>query len=153
MFHAAMQAEIREAFQKSPFDKLSDGAAANVLPKALTALADWAAAQQRVRLLRTVTAEGIRFPRIAAAYDAALASRIIAPLKALIDIWIDQGQIDECLDSDHSARQLVAIVMGQVQQHAIMTGSGLKQEQLGMCAQAAADMFLLGHASTDEQAI
>lgn len=40
MFHAAMQAELREAFQKSPFDELSDGAAANVLPKALTALAD-----------------------------------------------------------------------------------------------------------------
>lgn len=153
MFQAAMQAELHEAFYKSPFDKLPGGQAADVLPKALTALADWAAAQQRVRLLRTVTAEGIRFPRIAAAYDAALAVRIIAPLKALLDAWIDRGQIDECLDSDHSARQLVAIVMGQVQQHAIMTGSGLTREQLVTCARAGADLFLRGHAGTDQQAV
>ncbi|WP_408595261.1 TetR/AcrR family transcriptional regulator C-terminal domain-containing protein (plasmid) [Paracoccus marcusii] len=152
MFHAAMQAELHDAFQKSPFDKLSDEAAADVLPKALTALANWATAEQRVRLLRTVTAEGTRFPHIAAAYNAALTGRIIAPLKAFLDAWIDRGQIDRH-DSEHSARQLVAIVMGQVQQHAIMTGSGLTREQLVTCARAGADLFLRGHAGTDQQAV
>lgn len=152
MFHAAMQAELHDAFEKSPFDKLSDGAAADVLPKALTALADWAAALQRVRLLRTVTAEGIRFPHIAAAYHAALVGWIIAPLKALLDAWIDRGQIDRH-DSEHSARQLVAMIMGQVQQHAMMKGSKLTREQLVTCARAAADLFLRGHAGTDQQAV
>ena len=152
MFHAAMQAKLHDAFEKSPFDKLSDGNAAEVLPRALTALADWAVAQQRIRLLRTVTAEGVRFPHIAAAYDAALATRIIGPLKAHIDTWIEQGQIER-QNSDLSARQLVAMVMGQVQQRAVMTGSGLTKEQLMTCARAAADLFLRGHAGTDQQAL
>lgn len=152
MFHAAMQAELREAFRKLPFDKLPDGEVANVLAEALTALADWSTAQQRIRLLRTVTAEGVRFPHIAAAYDAALATRIIAPLKTLLDTWIDQGQIDRH-DSEHSARQLVAIVMGQVQQLAILNGSKLTREQLVTCARAGADLFLGGHAGTGQQAV
>ena len=152
MFQAAMQAELHDAFQKSPFDKLSDGAAADVLPKALTALADWAAAQQRVRLVRTVTAEWIRFPHIAAAYDAALTGRIIAPFKALLNAWIDRGQIDRH-DSEHSARQLVAMIMGQVQQHAMLNGSKLTREQLVTCARAGADLFLGGHAGTGQQAV
>lgn len=152
MFQAAMQAELHDAFQKSPFDKLSDRNVAEVLPRALTALADWAVAQQRIRLLRTVTAEGVRFPHIAAAYHASLATRIIAPLKALLDIWIDRGQIDR-RDSEHSARQLVAIVMGHVQQLAILNGSKLTKEQLVICARAGADLFLRGHAGTDQQAV
>jgi hypothetical protein len=148
MFRAAMRAELHEAFQKSPFDKLSDGAAADVLPKALTALANWATAEQRVRLLRTVTAEGTRFPRIAAVYDAALTGRIIAPLKALIDTWIGRGQIAHH-DSEHSARQLVAMIMGQVQQQAMMKGSKLTREQLVTCARAGADLFLRGYNLTN----
>lgn len=148
MFQAAMQAELDDAFQKSPFDKLRNGNAADILPIALTALAEWAAARQRVRLLRIITAEGVRFPQIAGAYESAVATRIIIPLKELIDFWIEGGQINDH-DSDHSARQLVAMVMGQIQQHAMLTGSGFAKEQLATCARAAADLFLCGHAIAD----
>lgn len=100
----------------------------------------------------TVTAEGIRFPPIAAAYDAALTGGTIAPLKALLDAWIDRGQIDRH-DSEHSARRLVAMIMGQVQQHAMMKGSKLPKEQLVTCARAGADLFLRGHAATGQQVV
>lgn len=149
MFQAAMHAELDDAFRKSPFEELRNGNAADILPIALMALAEWAAAKQRLRLLRIVTAEGIRFPQIAEAYEAAIATRIIIPLKELIDFCIKGGQINDH-DSDHSARQLVAMVMGQVQQHAMLTGSRFTKEQLATCAQAAADLFLCGHAVADD---
>ena len=148
MFHAAMHAELDDAFRNSPFEKLRNGDAADILPAALTALADWAVARHRVRLLRIVTAEGIRFPQIAEAYEAAIATRIIIPLKELIDFWIEEGQINDH-DSDHSARQLVAMVLGQVQTRSMLTSSGYTKEQLATCARAAADLFLCGHAIAD----
>lgn len=152
MFSAAIRAEIDNAFRKSPFDKCRNGHPADILPKVLTELADWAAAKPRLRLLRIITAEGVRFPQAAAAYQAAIGDRIINPLETQIKTWIDRGQIN-IHDSDHSARQLVAMVTGQVQQHAMLTGSEFTKEQLSTFAQAAADLFLCGHAVTDEQAV
>ena len=150
MFHAAMQAELSDAFSKCPFNERTDGNAANILPKLLIAIADWAAAEQQVRLVRIVIAEGVRFPNIVVLYDRALARCIIDPLKALLDVWIDQNQINRH-DSDHSARQLVAMVIGQVQQRTMLTGLKFTKMQLEECAQATAHLFLSSYATDEEQ--
>ncbi|WP_194886559.1 TetR/AcrR family transcriptional regulator C-terminal domain-containing protein (plasmid) [Paracoccus marcusii] len=150
MFRAALLAELSSAFGKCPFDKLRDGNAPDILPKILTSLADWAATGQRVRMVRIIIAEGVRFPDLVVVYENAFATRIIEPLKALIDIWIDQGQVD-AHDSHHSARQLVAMIIGHVQQYAMLTSSGFTKGQLPACAQAAASLFLRGHTTKNRK--
>ena len=150
MFREAILAEVCDAFRESPFDKPRDGHAADILPNVLTNLADWAAAKQRLRLLRVITAEGVRFPTVAAAYEKSLYIRIINPLAKMIETWIDRGQID-VHDSDRSARQLVAMVTGQVQQHAMLAGTEFTKEQLSTFAQGAARLFLSSHAVASKQ--
>ena len=152
MFHAAMQAELGVAFGKCPFDKREDGDVPDILPEVLTALANWSAAEQRVRLLRIIIAEGMRFPDIVTNYDSAFDRRIIKPLQALINVWIGRGQI-KAHDSDQSARQLVAVVMGQVQQHAMLTGYRFTKEQLATCGQAASHLFLCTHTVIDNKVL
>nr|WP_255352867.1 TetR/AcrR family transcriptional regulator C-terminal domain-containing protein [Paracoccus sp. 228] len=147
-----MQAELGDAFGKCLFDDRGDGDAADILPKVLTALANWSVAPQRVRLLRIIIAERVRFPEIVTIYDSAFDRRIIKPLQALIDIWIDRGQID-VHDSDHSARQLAAMIMGQVQQRAMLTGYRFTKEELAACGQAASHLFLCRHTVIDNKVL
>ena len=99
-------------------------------------------------MVRIIIAEGVRFPDLVVVYENAFASRIIEPLKALIDIWIDQGQVD-AHDSDHSARQLVSMIIGHVHQYAMLTSSKFTKGQLPAYAQAAASLFLRGHSAMD----
>lgn len=45
------------------------------------------------------------------------------------------------------------MIMGQVQQHAMLNGSKLTREQMVTRARAGADLFLSGHAGTGQQAV
>ena len=141
MFREVLRATMDSAFRQQPFAADPASQARTELPRVLADLATWALSEPRLSLLRVMTAESTRFPDDARDYDDALAHRVAAPLAQIIDGWIAAGQIRDH-DSGQSSRQLVALITGQVQQPALLTGTTLPDAQVARIARDAAALFL-----------
>ncbi|WP_405403300.1 TetR/AcrR family transcriptional regulator [Paracoccus sp. Ld10] len=145
MFREVLRATMDSAFRQQPFDAEPGSKATAALPQMLSDLADWALSEPRLSLLRVMTAESTRFPDDARDYDDALARCVAAPLARIIDGWIASGQVRDH-DSGQSARQLVALITGQVQQPALLTGTTPPETQIARITRDAASLFLSAHA-------
>lgn len=147
LFREVVRAAISNVFCRSPYGEHRGGDVDTRLPKMLKAMASWAAGTPCLSLLRIVTAEAPRFPEEAALYDREVHAHISSPLAAMIDYWIERGQI-EAHDSSRSAKQLVAMVTEQVRQETMFATAGLNAIQLSAIADGAAQLFLSAHATS-----
>lgn len=144
MFREVLRASLDSAFREPPFDPAHPGPLPLALPQVLADLGRWLVSELRLRLHRVITAEAHRFPEDADAYHHALSDRVVAPLARLIEDWIATGQA-RAHDAARSAQQMVALVAGQLQQRALLTGAGPDEEQITRTAADAATLFLLAH--------
>ncbi|QXI66060.1 Biofilm operon icaADBC HTH-type negative transcriptional regulator IcaR (plasmid) [Paracoccus marcusii] len=152
MFREVVRAAIADIPNQVSFDQFRTGNPDKALPKVLTALAQWASSKPSLSLLRLMTAEALRFPEDAADYDRAIQAHITTPLSVMIDDWIKMGQIKPH-DGDPSARQLVAMVAGHVQQNALFTGSVPTKAQRAEIVRGATRLFLSAHATPVKEAV
>lgn len=144
MFREVFRAALDCAFHQRPFDPQEPGPVAKSLPRLLRDLADWLLTPPRLPLLRTGTAEATRFPDVAATLDAAMTNHVVTPLAAMIDTWIDNGEINP-QDSGQAARQLLALIAGQLQHRVLLTGDATCEDTITQTADRAAALFLGAH--------
>ena len=145
MFREVVRAAISDIPNQVSFDQYRNGDVDKALPKVLTALVEWASSKPSLSLLRLMTAEALRFPQDAAEYERAVFAYITNPLAVMIDGWIKFGQI-KAHDVGFSARQLIAIVAGQVQQDALFAGSVPTKAQREEIVLGATRLFLSAYA-------
>ncbi|WP_164871498.1 TetR/AcrR family transcriptional regulator [Paracoccus sp. Arc7-R13] len=151
MFREVVRAAIADIPSQVSFEQFRNGKADKALPKVLTALVEWASSKPSLSLLRLMTAEALRFPQDAAEYERAVHICITNPLAEMIDGWIKLGQI-KAHDFDFSARQLVAMVAGQIQQDALFTGSVPTKAKREEIVLGATRLFLSAYAMPLEEA-
>lgn len=145
MFREVVRAAISDIPNQVSFDQYRNGDVDKALPKVLTALVEWASSKPSLSLLRLMTAEALRFPQDAAEYERAVFAYITNPLAVMIDGWIKFGQI-KGHDVGFSARQLIAMVAGQVQQDALFAGSVPTKAQREEIVLGATRLFLSAYA-------
>lgn len=144
MFREVLRSTLDEAFRQLPFDPQQPGPAAEALPVIMTNLAQWLLTEPRLHLHRVVIAEASRFPEDAQTYDRTMNDRIVAPLAQLIDGWIARDEV-RLHDATTSARQLVALLIGQLQHRALLDGVDPVPTQVGETAAATAALFLAAY--------
>lgn len=145
MFREVLGATLAGAFRDAPFaGGHPDGDMQDALAGMLRDLAHWSLAEPRLSMLRVITAEATRFPDQALAYDQAMEEVVIQPLADRIDGWIAARDLQPH-DSLRSARQMVALINGQVQLPALLNRIAPDEAQIGAIARDAASMFTASH--------
>lgn len=144
MFREVLRSTLDDAFRDLPFDPDQSGPAATALAQVVADLSRWLMTGPRLHLHRVVIAEASRFPEDATTYDRTLTDRLVTPLACLIDGWIKQGDI-RAHDSAVSARQLVALLVGQLQHRALLDGTDPVPADVEETAAATAALFLAAY--------
>lgn len=144
MFREVLRSTLDHAFRQLPFNPEQSGPASEALPVIMTDMAQWLLTEPRLHLHRVVIAEAMRFPEDALAYDRTMNERIVAPLAGLIDGWIARDEI-RLHDATTSARQLVALLIGQLRHRALLEGTDPAPIDVGQTAGATAALFLAAY--------
>lgn len=141
MFREVLRSTLDNAFQQPPFDPHQSGPAPEALAQVMTDLSHWLLTEPRLHLHRVIIAEGSRFPEDALTYDSTMTARIVTPLAELIDSWITGGEI-RAHDSTMSARQLLGLLIGQLQHRALLDTTDPSPDEVQATAGATASLFL-----------
>ncbi|CAM3355097.1 TetR/AcrR family transcriptional regulator [Paracoccus nototheniae] len=144
MFREVLRSTLDDAFKQLPFDPDQSGPASEALPIIMTGLAQWLMTEPRLHLHRVVIAEAARFPEDAQTYDRTMNDRIVAPLARLIEGWIALDEV-RLHDAMTSARQMVAMLIGQLQHRALLDGADLAPDRADDTAAATASLFLAAY--------
>jgi len=145
MFREVLRATLASTFRDAPFQTAPAGEdMQRDLSVMLRDLAVWSLAEPRLSMLRVITAEATRFPDQARAYDQAMEDAVVQPLADSIDGWIAARALQPH-DSLRSARQMVALINGQVQHPALLNRSAPDEAQIDAIARDAAAMFVASH--------
>ncbi|QBX33598.1 TetR/AcrR family transcriptional regulator [Paracoccus liaowanqingii] len=144
MFREVLRSTLDNAFQQLPFDPDQAGPAPEALAQVVADMSQWLLTEPRLHLHRVIIAEAARFPEDALTYDRTLNERIVAPLAQLIDSWIAGGEI-RAHDTTMSARQLVGLLIGQLQHRALLDTTDPTLEEIQQTAGATASLFLAAY--------
>lgn len=145
MFQEVLRTALERGFRDTVFSTDDADDPATTLPAVLTALAGWLISDLQLSLHRVVVAEATRFPDIAAAYADAVLTNVIRPLAELIDGWIATSQIVPH-DTDQSARQLMALISGQLQPCALLSERIPDDARIAQVGCSTAILFLNAYA-------
>ncbi|WP_410218088.1 TetR/AcrR family transcriptional regulator [Paracoccus sp. (in: a-proteobacteria)] len=145
MFQEVLANALDMAFDQPPFDAASKDDVGTALPKVLDQLARWLISDHRLRLHRIAIAEAPRFPELAVAYARAMEDGIVVPLTRLVQDWATRNEIT-VQDPALAARQLVALMGGQLRINALLSHEMLADSEIAEAVTSACALFLRAHA-------
>lgn len=119
MFREVMSFYADDLFRDRADIRPVDGAPGESLTGLLVDLLSFVLAPDSLRLHRLAIAEALRFPCCIADYQRRRDACTVGILRAQIDRWIERGEI-AAHDSDRSARQLLAMLCGDLLTRALL---------------------------------